>query len=111
MQYQSVVLSEIDEEELTSAIAAGAAVVVRWPPEQQGCRAFTEAAEEVMGPYKISAGSESGWMGGGEKPSETKQRRAVYERPSCKESVFGKSSAHPISSTNHQMYQCSVRLE
>ena len=29
------VLSKIDEEELASAIAAGAAVVVRWAPEQQ----------------------------------------------------------------------------
>ena len=29
-------------------------------------------------------------MGGAEEPPETKQRGAVYERPSCKESVFRK---------------------
>ena len=59
---KSEVLSEIDEEELAEqllcdgrqssssscAMAAGAAVIVRWPPEQQICRAFIEAAEEVI---------------------------------------------------------------
>ena len=29
-------------------MAARAAVVVRWPPEQQICREFLEAVEEVM---------------------------------------------------------------
>ena len=32
-------------------------------------------------------------MGGAEEPPEIKQRRTVYERPSCKESVFGKMLA------------------
>ena len=52
-----------------------------------------KAAEEVMGPDKLSAGSGSGWMGGAEKPPEIKLRRAGYERPSCKKSVFGKMLA------------------
>ena len=39
---------------------------------------------------KLSAGSRSGWMAGAEEPPDIKQRRAMYERPSCKESVFGK---------------------
>ena len=46
-----------------------------------------------MSPDKLSAGSGSGWMGGAEEPLETKQRRAIYERLSCKESVFGKMLA------------------
>ena len=46
-----------------------------------------------MGPDKLSAGSGSGWMGGDEEHPEIKQRRAVYERPSCKESVIGKMIA------------------
>ena len=41
----------------------------------------------------LSAGSGSGPMGGAEEPPEIKQRRAVYERLSCKESVFGKMLA------------------
>ena len=40
-------------------MASGAAVVVRWPPEQQTCRESVEAVDEVMGPDKVSAGSES----------------------------------------------------
>ena len=32
-------------------------------------------------------------MGGAEEPPEIKQKRAVYERLSCKESVFGKMLA------------------
>ena len=43
-----------------------------------------------MHPDRLGAGSGSGWMGGAEEPPEIEQRRAVYERPSCKESVFGK---------------------
>ena len=42
---------------------------------------------------KLSAGSGSGWIGAAEEPSEIKQRRTVYERASCKESVFGKMLA------------------
>ena len=73
---------------------ARAAVVVRWPPEQQVWREFIEeAVEEVMDPDKPSADGGSGWMGGAKEPSEIKQRRAVYERPSCNESVFGKTLA------------------
>ena len=41
-----------------------------------------------MSPDKLIAGS--GWMGDAEEPPKTEQRRAVYERPSCKMSVFGK---------------------
>ena len=41
-----------------------------------------------MSPDKLSAGSGSGWIGGAKEPPETKQRRAVYARPSCKESLF-----------------------
>ena len=75
-------------------MAAGAARVMPWSPEQQICREFIEAVEEVMGPPdKLSAGSGSGWIRGAEEPPEIKQRRAVYERPSCKESVFGKMLA------------------
>ena len=66
-------------------IAAGAAVVVRLPPEQQICREFIEVTEEVMGPDKLSAGSGSGWMGGAEEPPTIKQRGAIYERPSYHE--------------------------
>ena len=32
-------------------------------------------------------------MGGAKEPPEIKQRRDLYERPSCKESVFGKMLA------------------
>ena len=71
-------------------MAARAAVVVPWPPEQQICREFIEAVEEVMGQEKLSAGSGSGWMDSTEESLKIKQRRAVYERPSCKKSVFGK---------------------
>ena len=63
-------------------MATRAAVVVRWPPKQQICREFIEVIEEVMGPDKLSAGSGSGWMGDAEEPPKTKQRRAMYERPS-----------------------------
>ena len=45
--------AEIDEEELTGAMAAGAAV-------GQGWGTLLAAAEEVMGPDKPSAGSGSG---------------------------------------------------
>ena len=96
--------AEIDEEErgcdsrrsTCCAMAAGAAVVVRWPPEQQVCRAvipFIEAAEQVMSPDKLSAGSGSGWMGGAEEPPETKPKRAVSQHLSFKGSVFGKMLA------------------
>ena len=44
-------------------MAAGAAVVVRWPPEQQIGKKFIGAVE-VMDPDKLIAGSRSGWMGG-----------------------------------------------
>ena len=74
------------------AIAAGGSLV-RWPPEQQVCRAvvpFIEAVEEVMSPDKLSAGSGSGWMGGAEEPPESKQRQAVLKHPNCKGSIFGK---------------------
>ena len=47
-----------------------------------------------MSPDKRSAGSGNGWMGGAEEPPETKQIRAMYERLSCKESVFGKMLAN-----------------
>ena len=47
-----------------------------------------------MSPDKLSAGSGSGWVGGAEKPPESKQRRAMYERLNCKESVFGKMLAN-----------------
>ena len=50
-------------------MATGAAVIVRWPPEQQICRASIEAAEKVMGPDKLSAGRGSGWMGEAKEPS------------------------------------------
>ena len=60
-------------------------MVVRWPPVRQICREFIEAAEEVMGPDKLSAGSGSGWMGGAEEPPKIKQKRAMYERPSYHE--------------------------
>ena len=46
------------------AMGAGAAVVVRRPPEQHICREFVEAVEEVMGPDKLSAGVAGavGWV-------------------------------------------------
>ena len=66
---------------------------MRWPPEQQFCRESIETVEEAMDPDKLSAGSGSGCMYGAEKAPEIKQRRAVYERSSCKESVFGKMLA------------------
>ena len=75
------------------AMGAGAAVVVRWPPEQQICREFIKAVVEGMDPDKLSAGSWSGGLGGAEELPEIKQRRAVYEPPSCKESVFSKMLA------------------
>ena len=59
----------------------------------QGCGPLLAAAGEVLSPDKLSAGSGSRWMGGAEKPPET-NRRAVYELPSCKESVFGKMLAN-----------------
>ena len=43
-----------------------------------------------MSPEKLSAVSGSGWMGGTEKSTKIKQRRAVFKRPSCKESVVSK---------------------
>ena len=43
-----------------------------------------------MDPNKLSAGSGSGWIGSAEESTEIHQRRVVYERPCCKESVFGK---------------------
>ena len=45
-----------------------------------------------MDPGKLNADSGSGWMSGAEETPEIKHRRTVYERPSCKELVFGKSS-------------------
>ena len=74
-------------------MVTGAAVVRRWPPEQQICREFIEVVEEVMNPDKLSAGSGSGWMGGAEELPEIKQRRVVYELSSSKESVIGKMLA------------------
>ena len=68
-------------------MTAGAAVL-------QGCSTLLTATGEVKSPDKLSAGSVSGWMGDAEEPPETKQRRAVYERPSCKEPVFGKMLAN-----------------
>ena len=65
-------------------MGAGAAVVVEWPPEQQICREFIKALEEVMDPDKLSAGSGSGWMGDAEEPPEIKQRRAVRSRYSVR---------------------------
>ena len=59
-----------------------AVVVVRWSPEQQIWKKFIEAVE-AMGPDKLiaTAGAVE-WVA-----PEIKQRRAVYERPSCKESA------------------------
>ena len=48
-------------------MGAGAAVVVRWPPEQQICREFIKAVVEGMDPDKLSAGSWCGGLGGAEK--------------------------------------------
>ena len=42
-----------------------------------------------MSPDKLSVDSGSDWMGGAVEPPEIKQRRAVYERPSCIASVSG----------------------
>ena len=56
----------------------------------QGCDTLLAAAEGEMSPDKLITGS--GWMGDAEEPPETKQRRSVYERPSCEMSIFGKSS-------------------
>ena len=44
-------------------MTAGAALVVRWSPEQQVCKVFIEAVEEVMSPDKLNTDSGSGWMG------------------------------------------------
>ena len=52
-------------------MGAGAAVVVRWSPEQQISRKFIEEAIEVMDPNKLIAGSGSGWMGGAGDQAET----------------------------------------
>ena len=46
-----------------------------------------------MDPDKLSAGSGSGWMGDAEESPKIMERRAVYERPGCQESVFGKMLA------------------
>ena len=64
-------------------MGAAAAVVVRSSPEQHIWRTFIEAVE-VMGPDKLIAGAAGAveWVA-----SEIKQRRAVYERPSWKESA------------------------
>ena len=71
---------------MDNAMAAGAAVLQSWGT------LLAAVAEEVMSQDKLSAGNDngSGWMDGAEEPPETKQRRTVYERLSCKESVFGK---------------------
>ena len=55
-------------------MGAGAAVVVRWSPEQQILRKFVEAVE-VMGPDKLIAGSGSGWMGSAGDQEETVRSR------------------------------------
>ena len=86
-------------------MGAGAAVVVRWAPEQQICRELIEAVKEVMDPDKLSTGSGSGWIGGAEEPAEIHHRRAMYERPSCTESVFGKMLA------NKTMSLCAPYLQ
>ena len=57
-----------------------------------------------MSPDKLSAGSGSVWMGGAEEPPKIEQRRAVHERPSRKESVFGKML------TNETMSLCAQYL-
>ena len=89
-------------------MAAGAAGVVSWPPEQQICREFVEAVEELIGPPdKLSAGSGSGWIGGAEEPPEIKQRRALYECRRCKESVFGKLLAIETMSLCALYLQCN----
>ena len=69
-----------------------------------------------MSPDKLSAGSGSGSMGGGEKPPETKKKRAVSQPLSFKGSVFGKMLADetaplwaPYLSTINKMYRCAVR--
>ena len=51
-------------------MAAGAAVVMRWPPEQEIWRKFIKAVE-VMGSDKVIAGSGSSWMGGAGDQAET----------------------------------------
>ena len=40
--------AEVDEEEFAGAIATGAAVV-RWPPEQEVCRAVTPCEQLLRG--------------------------------------------------------------
>ena len=47
----------------------------------QGCGTLLAAADEVM-------------TGGAEEPTTTKPRRAVYEHPSCRESVYRKMLAN-----------------
>ena len=79
--------AEIDEEELAGAMSASTAVVKSWGT-------LLAAAEEVMGPYKLDAGSGSGWIDGAEEPPKTKQKRNVYERPSYEESLFCKMLAN-----------------
>ena len=46
-----------------------------------------------MSPDKLSASSESGWIGGAEEPSETKQRLCMSVR-AVRSSVFGKMLAN-----------------
>ena len=49
-------------------------------------------------------------MGGAGEPPEIKQRRAVYEHPSCKESVFGKMVAIETSLCAHYLQHIKALL-
>ena len=48
-------------------------------------------------------------MGGAEEPPVIKQRRDVYERPSCKESVFGKMLAMCNERTYLHLSLCGMK--
>ena len=88
--------AEIDKQELAGcygrqssscAMSTGAAVF-------QVYGTLLVATKEAMSPDKLGVGSGSGWMDDVEEPPETKQRRTVHDRPSCKGSEFGKMLAN-----------------
>ena len=72
------------------AMSARAGVIVRWPPEQQICEDIIEVVEEVMEPQRRQRKQLDGRRRG---TTGDQAETAVYERPSCKQSVFSKMLA------------------
>ena len=87
-------------------MASGAAGVVRWPPEQQICRELIEAVEGVMEAQR----RQREWLDRRRQGTTGDQAETgLYERPSCKESVFGKMLAMCNERTYLHLSLCGMK--